>query len=648
MITTTRSGNKPERRRDPKRLGYLTEVVAPTTIEAFIEQQQGQDLLRFITCGSVDDGKSTLIGRLLWDSKQLFDDQLATLTSDSKKYGSQGEDIDFALLVDGLAAEREQGITIDVAYRFFATNKRKFIVADTPGHEQYTRNMVTGASTADVALLLVDARQGILTQTRRHAYLTSLMGIKHVVLAVNKMDLVRFDQTIFQQIQDEFAEFSKEFKYESVTAIPLSALKGDNMTQRSANTAWYRGPTLMGYLDTVQIKPQTLGKFVLPIQWVNRPDSNFRGVSGTVAQGQIKVGDEIRVTLSGKTASVAEIVTMDGSLEAAHTGDAITLRFATEIDASRGDVLSAAQQPLETTDQFEATLIWLLDEPGLVGRSYDLKLATQWATASITSIKHRVNVNTFSFEACTQLKLNDITVCNISTSKAIAFEPFEQCRELGSFILVDRYTHATVAAGLIRHNLRRAQNVHAQTLAIKRNDRERLNGHSGKVIWLTGLSGSGKSTIANALEIELHAQGQRTYILDGDNVRQGLNRDLGFTDTDRIENIRRVAEVAKLMMDAGLMVITAFISPFRSERRMAKEMIGEQNFVEIFVDTPLAVCEQRDPKGLYKKARAGQLPNMTGIGSPYEQPDSPELVLNGQFDAKDCVKTITQCLLAKG
>jgi bifunctional enzyme CysN/CysC len=648
MITTTRPSNKPERRRDPKRLGYLTEAVAPTTIEAFIEQQQGQDLLRFITCGSVDDGKSTLIGRLLWDSKQLFDDQLATLTSDSLKYGTQGEDIDFALLVDGLAAEREQGITIDVAYRFFATNKRKFIVADTPGHEQYTRNMVTGASTADVALLLVDARQGILTQTRRHAYLTSLMGIKHVVLAVNKMDLVRFDQAIFQQIQDEFAEFSKEFKYESVTAIPLSALKGDNMTQRSANTAWYHGPTLMGYLDTVQIKPQTLGKFVLPIQWVNRPDSNFRGVSGTVAQGQVKVGDDIRVTLSGKTASVAEIVTMDGSLEAAHTGDAITLRFATEIDASRGDVLSAAQQPLETTDQFEATLIWLLDEPGLVGRSYDLKLATQWATASITNIKHRVNVNTFSFEACTQLKLNDITVCNISTSKAIAFEPFEQCKELGSFILVDRYTHATVAAGLIRHNLRRAQNVHAQTLAIKRNDRERLNGHSGKVIWLTGLSGSGKSTIANALEIELHAQGQRTYILDGDNVRQGLNRDLGFTDTDRIENIRRVAEVAKLMMDAGLVVITAFISPFRSERRMAKELIGEQNFVEIFVDTPLAVCEQRDPKGLYKKARAGQLPNMTGIGSPYEQPDNPELVLNGQFVAKDCVETITQYLLAKG
>jgi bifunctional enzyme CysN/CysC len=648
MTTVTKTRNKPERRNDPKRLGYLTEAAAPTTIEAFIAQQQGQDLLRFITCGSVDDGKSTLIGRLLWDSKQLFDDQLATLTSDSKKYGTQGDEIDFALLVDGLAAEREQGITIDVAYRFFATSKRKFIVADTPGHEQYTRNMVTGASTADMALLLVDARQGILTQTRRHAYLTSLMGIKHVVLAVNKMDLVGFDQTIFKQIQDEFAEFSQTFKYESVTAIPLSALKGDNMTQRSSNTAWYQGPTLMGYLDTVQIKQPTLGKFIFPIQWVNRPDSNFRGVSGTVAQGEVKVGDEVRVTLSGKTASVAEIVTMDGSLDSAHAGEAITLRFDTEIDASRGDVLSAAQQPLETTDQFEAKLIWLIDEPGLVGRNYDLKLGTQWATASITNIKHRVNVNNFSHEACTQLKLNDIAACNISTSKAIAFETFEQCKALGSFILVDRYTHATVAAGLIRHNLRRAQNVHAQTLAIKRNDRERLNGHSGKVIWLTGLSGSGKSTIANALEIALHAQGQRTYILDGDNVRQGLNRDLGFTDADRVENIRRIAEVAKLMMDAGLVVITAFISPFRSERRMAKELIGEQNFLEIFVDTPLAVCEQRDPKGLYKKARAGKLPNMTGIGSPYEQPDSPELVLDGQSDTKDCVEKITQYLLAKG
>jgi bifunctional enzyme CysN/CysC len=650
-------------------------VDRPTTIDAFLAEQHQQDLLRFITCGSVDDGKSTLIGRLLWEAQQLFDDQLAALQNESKKYGTQGQDIDFALLVDGLAAEREQGITIDVAYRFFATSKRKFIVADTPGHEQYTRNMVTGASTADVAVLLVDARAGLLTQTRRHAYLVSLVGIRHVVLAINKMDLVGFNAQTYESICQAFNDFAEPLGFESITPIPLSALKGDNITQRSKNMPWYNGPTLIGYLETIEstaplmrvdpnsnelvdesttssngsrsvtsnihahthahASPQTehplASQMVFPVQWVNRPDANFRGFCGTVAQGTVSVGDTIRVTASGQTAKVTEIVTMNGLLQAAHAGDAITLKLDREIDASRGDVMSLANAPLEMTDQFEATLVWLHADAGLPGRNYDLKLATQWATASMTQIKHRVDINTLAHEAATQLRLNDIVVCTLATTKPIVFDHYTDCKALGSFILVDRFTHATVGAGMITHSMRRAQNVHKQLLTVTQADRERLNGHKGKVVWFTGLSGSGKSTLANALEIQLHAQGLRTYILDGDNIRHGLNKDLGFTDADRVENIRRIAEVAKLMIDAGMIVMTAFISPFRQERAMARELIGPENFIEVYVDTSLEVCEQRDVKGLYKKARAGSIPNMTGVNSPYEAPDRPDYVAKSSF-----------------
>ena len=611
----------------------------PASIEEFMVQQQKQDLLRFITCGSVDDGKSTLIGRLLWEALQLFDDQLATLKNESKKFGTQGEDLDFALLVDGLAAEREQGITIDVAYRFFATGRRKFIVADTPGHEQYTRNMITGASTADVAVLLVDARQGILTQTRRHAYLVSLMGIRHVVLAVNKMDLVGFDETTFGCILETFRQYASTLGFSSITAIPLSALKGDNITERSAQTPWYSGPTLMGYLETIEVRRTSSDKLVFPVQWVNRPDSTFRGFCGAVVSGRVKVGDEIRVTASGQTAKVTDIVTMDALLSEAGVGQGITLRLDREIDASRGDVFSHCQSPLEMTDQFEATLVWMHEDAGLIGRSYDIKLSSQWSSASITNIKHRINVNTLAHEASKKMELNDISVCNIATSKPLVYGTYVNSVALGSFILVDRFTHATVAAGMISHSLRRAQNVHKQILSITRTKREKLNAHKGKVVWFTGLSGSGKSTLANALEVELHVQGRRTYILDGDNIRQGLNKDLGFTDADRVENIRRIAEVAKLMMDAGLIVMTAFISPFRAERDMARELIGPDNFMEVYVSTPLDQCEKRDVKGLYKKARQGLIPNFTGVSSPYEAPLHADVEL-GVGKIKDQVKIL--------
>lgn len=599
------------------------------TIESFLTSQHGQDLLRFITCGSVDDGKSTLIGRLLWDAQQLFDDQLVALKRESRKYGTQGDEIDFALLVDGLAAEREQGITIDVAYRFFSTARRKFIVADTPGHEQYTRNMVTGASMADVAVILVDARHGVLTQTRRHAYLASLTGIRNVVLAINKMDIVGFDEKIYNEISESFGAFSAELSFDDVCAIPLSALRGDNVTSRSAHTPWYHGPTLLGYLETIRVAPPRNAKFIFPVQLVNRPNDSFRGFCGTVEEGEVSVGDEIRVTSSGQKAKVSAIVTMDGNLEKAERGRAVTLTLDREIDASRGDIVSLVANPLEMTDQFEATVIWLNEDPGLVGRSYEMKLSTQWATATMTSIKYHVNVNTMAKEPGKTLELNDIAVANIALSRPVVFDIYQQSKPLGGFILVDRVTNATVGAGLIRHTLRRAQNVHRQSLSVTRTDRESMNGHRGRVIWLTGLSGAGKSTIANALEVLLHRAGQRTYLLDGDNVRQGLNRDLGFTDAERVENIRRVAEVAKLMMDAGLIVITAFISPFKRERAMARDLIGQGNFTEVYVNTPLEICEARDPKGLYKKARKGELPNMSGLGSPYEPPEDPDVVVDG-------------------
>lgn len=601
----------------------------PESLEEFLNRENTQDLLRFITCGSVDDGKSTLIGRLLWESQQLFEDQLAALQASSARFGAQAQDMDFALLVDGLAAEREQGITIDVAYRYFATKRRKFIVADTPGHEQYTRNMITGASTADVALLLVDARHGVQVQTRRHAYLASLMGIRKIVLAVNKLDLLEYDQGTFVKISDEFRKFSNELAFTSITAIPISGLRGDNIVTRSPSTPWYSGPTLMGYLETVECEADTLSdRFVFPVQWVNRPDSNFRGFSGTVAEGAISVGDEIRLPRNGQMARVKDIVTFDGSLARARSGEAITLVLDKEIDISRGDVLSESRHPIESTDQFEATLVWLAEEPGLIGRNYEIKLATQTASASITAIKHKINVNTLAHEACTQLSLNDICSCNLSLGKHLAYDAYLASKTLGGFILIDRFSQATVAAGMIRHSLRRSQNVHRQDMAITIAERERLNGHKARVVWFTGLSGSGKSTLANALEVALHAQGLRTYILDGDNVRHGLNKDLGFTDADRVENIRRVAEVAKLMADAGLIVMTAFISPFRQEREMARELIGDERFIEVFVDTPLEICEQRDPKGLYKKARLGQIPNMTGVNSVYEAPVAPDVVID--------------------
>ena len=615
-------------------------------ITSFLEEQSAKDVLRFITCGSVDDGKSTLIGRLLYESKNIFDDQLKSLEGDSRQYGTQGERLDLALLVDGLQAEREQGITIDVAYRFFATDRRRYIVADTPGHEQYTRNMATGASTAELAVILIDARKGVLTQTRRHSRIVSMLGTRHVVLAVNKMDLVGFDQEVFDTIVSDYCEFSAGLGFASVQAIPLSGLEGDNVLGPSARMPWYRGPSLMDYLDTVDVRePLDQSGFRMPVQWVNRPNSDFRGFCGRIAGGTLRTGDTVRVLPYGVQTRVKAIIAGFEEVAEAHAGDAVTVTLTDDVDASRGDALVAAAAPPEVADQFEARLLWMAEHPMSPGRQYLMKIGSKEVTATVTDIKHREDVNTGAHLAAKTLGLNEIATVNLSTSAPIVFEPYSQNRTLGCLILIDKLTFETVGAGMIQFALRRAQNIHWQALELDRRARAKLKHQTARCVWLTGLSGSGKSTIASLLEKRLHAEGRHTYLLDGDNVRHGLNRDLGFAEADRVENIRRVAEVAKLMVDAGLIVMVSFISPFRSERRMARELFGEGEFVEVYVDTPIEVCERRDVKGLYAKARRGELTNFTGIDSPYEEPEHPEVHLRPGDGAPElCVEELLEAL----
>ena len=599
---------------------------APGDIGAYLRAQEHKSLLRFLTCGSVDDGKSTLIGRLLYESKLVFDDQLAALAQDSKRMGTRGGELDFALLVDGLAAEREQGITIDVAYRYFSTDRRKFIVADTPGHEQYTRNMVTGASTADLAVILIDARKGVLTQTRRHSFLVHLLGIPRVVLAVNKMDLVGYARVTFEQILAGYGKFAARIGIAEVSAIPLSAVYGDNVLEHGDNMPWYTGPTLLEHLENVPVPDELTGRpFRMPVQWVNRPNSSFRGFCGQIASGRVRLGERVRVLPSGRESELARIVTADGELPEAVAGQSVTLRLAAEIDVSRGDVIAAGDAPPQVASQFEATIVWLHEEPLLQGRTYLMKAGTRTVSATVMPIKHRINVNTLERAAAERLELNDIGVCELELDQPIAFEPYVESRALGGFILIDRVTNGTVGAGLIHFALRRSQNVHWQALDVDKKARARQKQQRACVLWLTGLSGAGKSTIANRVEKKLTAEGHHTYLLDGDNVRHGLNKDLGFTAQDRVENIRRVAEVAKLMVDAGLIVLVSFISPFRAERRMARALFEPGEFFEVFVDTPLAEAERRDVKGLYRKARRGELKNFTGIDSPYERPEHPEI-----------------------
>jgi bifunctional enzyme CysN/CysC len=595
-------------------------------IGAYLEARERNSLLRFITCGSVDDGKSTLIGRLLYEAQMIFDDQLAQLAADSKKVGTRGGQLDFALLVDGLAAEREQGITIDVAYRFFSTERRNYIVADTPGHEQYTRNMVTGASTADLAVILVDARKGVLTQTRRHSYLVHLLGISRVVLAVNKMDLVGYARDTFAAIVADYSACGARIGLTDITAIPLSAVHGDNVTARSTHMPWYQGPALMEHLETVEVDAALAARpFRLPVQWVNRPSADFRGFAGLIASGSVRRGDRIRVLPAGRESRIARILLAGADLEAAVAGQSVTVTLDSEIDVSRGDVLAAADAPPQVASQFEATLVWMHDEPMLQGRAYLMKAGTRTVSATIAPLKYQINVNTLEHVPAERLELNDIGVCELELDRAVPFEPYAQNRTLGGFILIDRLTNNTVGAGLINFALRRSQNVHWQALDVDRQVRARQKGQKACVLWLTGLSGAGKSTIANLIERKLTAAGRHTYLLDGDNVRHGLNKDLGFTAQDRVENIRRVAEVSRLMVDAGLIVLVSFISPFRSERRMARELFAPGEFFEVFVDTPLAEAERRDVKGLYRKARRGELKNFTGIDSPYEIPEAPEI-----------------------
>jgi len=623
-------------------MAHVSDLIA-TDIDAYLAAHQSKSLLRFITCGSVDDGKSTLIGRLLYDSKMIFEDQLAALEADSRRIGTQGGEIDFALLVDGLAAEREQGITIDVAYRFFSTDRRKFIVADTPGHEQYTRNMVTGASTADLAVILVDARKGILTQTRRHSFLVNLLGIKKVVLAVNKMDLVGFDEAVFDQIASDYREFAGRLGLEDILAIPISGLRGDNIASASDLTPWYAGPTLMGHLETVEIAEDArrAQPLRMAVQWVNRPNLDFRGFSGQIEAGIARPGDAIRVLPSARESRIARIVTRDGDLAEAAAGQSVTLTLEAEIDCSRGDLIVAAKASAEVADQFETHIVWMATEPLLPGRAYWLKIGAKTVSATVTELKHKININSLEELAARRLELNEIGLANIGLSEAVAFEPYAINPDLGGFILIDRLTNATVGAGMIRFALRRAHNIHWQAVDVSKATRAAAKGQTPAVLWFTGLSGAGKSTIANLVEKKLLALGRHTYLLDGDNVRHGLNRDLGFTDAERVENIRRVAEVARLMADAGLIVLVSFISPFRSERAMARGLLPPGEFLEIFIDTPLHVAEQRDVKGLYGKARRGELKNFTGIDSPYEPPEAPEIHIRADHvlaeDAADMI-----------
>ncbi|NNE42223.1 MAG: sulfate adenylyltransferase subunit CysN [Marinicaulis sp.] len=616
----------------------------------YLAAHEKKGLLRFITCGSVDDGKSTLIGRLLYDSKLLYDDQLATLENDTKRHGTQGEKIDFALLVDGLAAEREQGITIDVAYRFFSTEKRKFIVADTPGHEQYTRNMATGASTADLAVILIDARKGILNQTRRHSYIASLLGIRHIIVAINKMDLVDYSEQIYRDIDTDYRKFAEALGFQSIAAIPMSAFEGDNIISKSSRTPWYDGAALLPYLETISVRGDLAEKpFRMPVQWVNRPNLDFRGFSGTIASGTASPGDEVVVMPSAKRSKIERIVTQDGEFEMAGFDEAVTITLTDEIDISRGDIICAGQSPAELTDQFAAHLLWMSDEKLFPGRQYLLKTANRIVPATITELKHKININTFDHQSAKTLELNDIGYCNLNLAQSVAFDAYDDNRRTGSFILIDKRTNATVGAGMIEFSLRRAQNVHWQNLDVGKPSRAKAKHQRPCVLWFTGLSGSGKSTVANLVEKKLHDMGRHTYILDGDNVRHGLNKDLGFTDADRVENIRRIGETARLMADAGLIVLVSFISPFQSERRMARELLDEDEFIEVYISTPLEVCEKRDVKGLYAKARRGEIKNFTGIDSAYEAPVNAEIdVDTSEVSAESAAETIVEHLESKG
>lgn len=628
----------------------MNSLDTPAALKSFLGEQEQKTLLRFLTCGSVDDGKSTLIGRLLFDTKLIYEDQLAALENESRKWGTVGEDIDLALLVDGLEAEREQGITIDVAYRFFSTSRRKFIVADTPGHEQYTRNMATGASTADLAVVLVDARKGLLTQTRRHTFIASLLGIRHIIVAINKIDLVNYDRSIFEKIDEDFRAMSADMGFASITPIPLSARFGDNVTAPSPNMEWYNGPTLLGHLETVEFEDERLDNpFRFPVQYVLRPDLNFRGFAGTLAAGTVKPGDPVVVAKSGKPSTVKRIVTMDGDLDRAVEGQAVTLVLEDEIEVSRGNMLVAPEDRPEVADQFAANIVWFSEDAMLPGRQFILRTETDRATVSVNDLRHRIDVNSFAHEAAKSLELNEVGYCHLSAQSPIAFDPYSDNRATGAFILIDRLTNATVGAGMIVHALRRASNVHWQAIDVDKKTRADQKGQKAAVLWFTGLSGSGKSTIANLLEKKLLAEGRHSSILDGDNVRHGLNRDLGFTDEDRVENIRRVGEVSKLMVEAGLITLVSFISPFRAERQLVRDMLDDGEFVEIFVDTPFEECAKRDPKGLYAKALRGEIKNFTGVDSPYEAPTAPDIHLQTSGKSpEELLDVLEDALRAKG